>query len=117
MRLHRLRAGGFRLFDTQFLTPHLASLGAVEITRADYHRRLSDALAQRAVFAPEGSGVATEVDLIAHAGDGAHSMLRTLIADLPRVRTPWEQVLRRQLARGLAPLPELSWIKDDLKSH
>jgi leucyl/phenylalanyl-tRNA--protein transferase len=52
--VHRLRAGGFRLFDTQFLTPHLASLGAVEITRADYHRRLSDALAQRAVFAPEG---------------------------------------------------------------
>jgi predicted metal-dependent peptidase len=45
----------------------------------------------------------------AHAGDGAHSLLRTLLADLPRVRTPWEQVLRRQLARGLAPLPELSW--------
>ncbi len=45
----------------------------------------------------------------AHAGDGPHSMLRTLLADLPRVRTPWEQVLRRQLARGLAPLPELSW--------
>lgn len=45
----------------------------------------------------------------AHAGDGAHSMLRTLLADLPRVRTPWEQVLRRQLARSLAPQPELSW--------
>lgn len=45
----------------------------------------------------------------AHAGDGAHSMLRTLMADLPRVRTPWEQVLRRQLARALAPQPELSW--------
>jgi len=45
----------------------------------------------------------------AHAGDGAHSMLRTLIADLPRVRTPWEQVLRTQLARCLTPQPELSW--------
>lgn len=45
----------------------------------------------------------------AHAGDGAHSMLRTLLADLPRVRTPWEQVLRRQLARSLAAQPELSW--------
>ena len=32
--VHRLRAGGFRLFDTQFLTPHLASLGAIEIPRA-----------------------------------------------------------------------------------
>ncbi|MBP9184628.1 MAG: leucyl/phenylalanyl-tRNA--protein transferase [Fuscovulum sp.] len=42
--VHRLRAGGFRLFDTQFLTPHLASLGAVEISRADYHRRLAAAL-------------------------------------------------------------------------
>lgn len=31
-----LRASGFRLFDTQFLTPHLASLGAIEIPQADY---------------------------------------------------------------------------------
>ncbi|MDN5788791.1 leucyl/phenylalanyl-tRNA--protein transferase, partial [Pseudorhodobacter sp.] len=30
--VHRLRAGGFTLFDTQFLTPHLASLGAVEVS-------------------------------------------------------------------------------------
>lgn len=44
-----------------------------------------------------------------HAGDGALSMLRTLLADLPRTRTPWEQVLRTQLARGLSPRPELSW--------
>jgi len=47
--------------------------------------------------------------LRAHAGDGEHSMLRTLLADLPRVHTPWEQVLRTQLARALAPRPELSW--------
>jgi predicted metal-dependent peptidase len=47
--------------------------------------------------------------LRAHSGDGAHSMLRVLVADLPRVRTPWEQVLRRQLARSLAPEPALSW--------
>ena len=45
----------------------------------------------------------------AHAGDGAHSMLRVLLADLPRVHTPWEQVLRTQLARALAPLPSVSW--------
>ncbi len=45
----------------------------------------------------------------AHAGDGAHSMLRTLIADLPRTRTPWEHVLRTQLARSLAPKQDLSW--------
>jgi len=45
----------------------------------------------------------------AHAGDGAHSMLRTLMADLPTTRTPWEQVLRTQLARSLSHEPELSW--------
>ena len=36
------RAG--RLLDVQWLTPHLASLGAVEITRSDYLRRLQVAL-------------------------------------------------------------------------
>ncbi|WP_322515794.1 VWA-like domain-containing protein [Rhodopseudomonas palustris] len=44
-----------------------------------------------------------------HAGDGAFSMLRALIADLPRTRTPWAQVLRVQLARGLAKKPSLTW--------
>ncbi|QYK41083.1 MAG: leucyl/phenylalanyl-tRNA--protein transferase [Paracoccaceae bacterium] len=52
--VHRLRAGGFTLFDAQFLTPHLASLGAVEITRAEYHRRLDAALSARATFDPPG---------------------------------------------------------------
>ena len=50
--IHRLRAGGFQLFDTQFLTPHMASLGAVEIPRAEYHRRLRRALAAKARFNP-----------------------------------------------------------------
>ena len=48
----RLRAGGFVLFDTQFLTPHLASLGAVEISRAEYHRRLAAALEGKAAWNP-----------------------------------------------------------------
>ena len=46
----RLRRGGFRLFDAQFLTPHLASLGAIEVTRAEYHRRLEAALAGQGDF-------------------------------------------------------------------
>lgn len=33
------------LHDVQWLTPHLASLGAVEIARSEYLRRLADALA------------------------------------------------------------------------
>jgi leucyl/phenylalanyl-tRNA---protein transferase len=52
--VHRLRAGGFTLFDTQFLTPHLASLGGIEIKRAEYHRRLAVALTERARFNPPG---------------------------------------------------------------
>ncbi|MEE4362229.1 MAG: VWA-like domain-containing protein [Pseudomonadales bacterium] len=47
--------------------------------------------------------------LRAHASDGAFSMLRALGADLPRVRTPWAQILRTQLQRGLALAPDLSW--------
>ena len=41
-----LRAGGFRLLDTQFRTPHLARFGGVEITRERYLERLADALAR-----------------------------------------------------------------------
>ncbi len=40
----RLKAGGFTLLDCQFQTAHLASLGAVEIARADYVALLSAAL-------------------------------------------------------------------------
>ncbi|UXX82980.1 leucyl/phenylalanyl-tRNA--protein transferase [Roseovarius pelagicus] len=38
----------FTLFDTQFITPHLATLGAVEISRAEYRKRLDAALRRRA---------------------------------------------------------------------
>ena len=41
---------GFVLFDTQFITDHLASLGAVEISRSTYHSRLHGALQQTAHF-------------------------------------------------------------------
>lgn len=46
----RLRQAGFTLFDIQFITPHLASLGAVEISRAAYHRQLHEALQDDADF-------------------------------------------------------------------
>jgi leucyl/phenylalanyl-tRNA---protein transferase len=46
----RLRLGGYRLLDIQFLTPHLARFGGVEISRAHYHRLLAGALAYRASF-------------------------------------------------------------------
>ena len=45
--LNLLRNAGFTLFDTQFLTPHLASLGGQEISRAQYRHLLSIALHQQ----------------------------------------------------------------------
>ena len=54
----RLASGGYVLLDTQYLTPHLTSLGGIEIPRAAYLRQLERALAvpadpQRA-FGPAG---------------------------------------------------------------
>jgi leucyl/phenylalanyl-tRNA--protein transferase len=46
----RLNAGGFVLLDTQFITDHLITLGAVEISRDDYHRRLQEALGHEGDF-------------------------------------------------------------------
>jgi len=50
--MHRLRAGGFILFDTQYLTPHLASLGAMEIPKSEYQACLATALTIHADFLP-----------------------------------------------------------------
>lgn len=51
----RLRRGGFELFDTQFITEHLASLGAREISRSSYHRRLRDSMAHKGDFDQDGA--------------------------------------------------------------
>lgn len=40
----RLNQADFALFDTQFTTPHLRSLGGHDIPRAAYHRLLAEAL-------------------------------------------------------------------------
>lgn len=46
----RLKVGGFRLLDAQFLTEHLATFGAEEISRGEYLERLTAALEVRADF-------------------------------------------------------------------
>ena len=46
----RLRVGGYRLLDTQFVTPHLASLGAIEVSRSVYLQMLGRALSIEADF-------------------------------------------------------------------
>lgn len=51
-----LRAGGYVLLDTQWLTPHLAQFGGIEISRGEYRRRLAAALPLPARFSafPDG---------------------------------------------------------------
>jgi len=44
----RLRVGGYTLLDCQFMTPHLASLGAIEISAETYSGLLGEALADGA---------------------------------------------------------------------
>lgn len=46
----RLRAAGFALLDTQFVTEHLGRFGAVEIPRTDYRRRLAAAMERKTDF-------------------------------------------------------------------
>ena len=46
----RLIIGNFRLLDTQFITPHLASLGAIEIDRSAYLTHLDQALMSDSYF-------------------------------------------------------------------
>ena len=70
--VHRLRSGGFRLFDTQFLTPHLASLGAVEVPRDDYHRMLTQAISLPARFDPPGYS-AGAASVLSSSGDASAS--------------------------------------------
>jgi leucyl/phenylalanyl-tRNA--protein transferase len=40
----RLKAGGYKLLDTQFVTDHLRTFGAVEVPKRRYHRLLEEAL-------------------------------------------------------------------------
>jgi leucyl/phenylalanyl-tRNA--protein transferase len=47
----RLKAGGYRLLDTQFVTDHLKTFGAVELPKKQYHRLLEDALVGEGDFA------------------------------------------------------------------
>lgn len=47
----RLKAGGFRLLDTQFVTDHLRQFGAVEVSRRAYHKLLAHALDGKGNFA------------------------------------------------------------------
>ena len=69
----RLRYGGFTLLDCQFMTDHLASLGAVEIDRQDYMALLGDALVDVLGASAEGAGSWLAAGADFRAVDGAAS--------------------------------------------
>jgi leucyl/phenylalanyl-tRNA--protein transferase len=46
----RLRAAGFKLLDTQFVTDHLRTFGAVEVPKDQYHKLLDVALVGESDF-------------------------------------------------------------------
>ncbi|HWE77958.1 MAG TPA: leucyl/phenylalanyl-tRNA--protein transferase [Pseudolabrys sp.] len=46
----RLKAGGYRLLDTQFVTGHLKTFGAVEVPKRRYHRLLEEAMVGHADY-------------------------------------------------------------------
>ncbi len=48
--VEHLKAKGFYLLDTQFMTEHLRKFGAIEIPRDEYHARLAKALKVSAKF-------------------------------------------------------------------
>jgi leucyl/phenylalanyl-tRNA---protein transferase len=70
----RLRAGGFRLLDAQFMTPHLARFGARPIGREAYRRMLDAA-------------IDSDADFFAFKDDGVPDRVLALAAGSPVPRS------------------------------
>ena len=64
----RLRVGGFTLLDCQFMTSHLASLGAAQVSRDDYVGLLSAALGSIANGSGAGAGATGSLGGVSAAG-------------------------------------------------
>ncbi len=79
----RLRVGGYRLLDCQFMTEHLRSLGAVEVRQEDYLALLDAALS---AGAPDGSAAGAAAAGPAARAVGAEfgALDRLLAADAAR---------------------------------
>lgn len=78
--LHELlHQGGFRLFDTQFLTPHLASLGALAVPRVTYLGMLAEAITGEASLHSGGasSGTGSRFSTGSSASRMRHSSAQT----------------------------------------
>ncbi len=53
----RLKAGGFKLLDTQFVTDHLKTFGAIEVPRRQYHKLWKQRSRAKAISPRSASGV------------------------------------------------------------
>lgn len=75
----RLRSGGYSLLDTQFLTEHLASLGAVGLSREAFRLRLAQAMQSEANFGvwPAGRAMPGAEALERALGVGTEVAIRT----------------------------------------
>src|SRR5712671_847297 len=67
----RLRAGGYKLLDTQFVTDHLKTFGAIEISQQHYNKLLEAALAGEGDFTALGmTDPVKGTAALAHLGRG-----------------------------------------------
>ncbi|HUN90494.1 MAG TPA: VWA-like domain-containing protein [Burkholderiaceae bacterium] len=97
-------AGGVRRVDGPRAS-RVRALGAgrcADLVAGDAMRRPAEEEAEQA-------RTWSERILRGHASDGAHSILRALIADAAEPATPWPLILRTRLARALAPRRAVSW--------
>lgn len=65
--VRQLKAGGFSLLDTQYSTDHLEQFGVVEIPRAEYEQRLTEALSLNTTWWPLSDRQAADLDTPASA--------------------------------------------------
>ncbi len=70
----RLRAGGYRLLDTQFVTDHLRRFGATEVSRAAYRSMLRAAIETPATFYGDTGGVLSLTPWSSAPGSGSRSI-------------------------------------------
>ena len=71
----RLKAGDYRLLDTQFVTDHLKTFGAIETSRRQYHKLLAEALIGEADFMrlpPDRPIPGSQAVTLAESSQGAH---------------------------------------------
>ncbi len=57
----RLRVGGYRLLDTQFVTSHLAQFGTEEVPRERYKQLLAEAIDEAACWQAETAAIEAEI--------------------------------------------------------